>query len=321
MRVVALSQVPTAALEPVLETEVRSWREELGWDYRSSVTLIRRHVASGSLPGFAVCGEGGRVAGYLFFVIDSPVAYIGGVYVDPFHAGPECYRLLLNEALGSLKSTDSVDRIECQAFAFNFDFVPFFEEHGFRAVKRHFLSLDLTMRGKGAAGPPELPGIRIVPWQKRFFDPAAEAIYDSYLDSLDFELCRDYQSLEGCRRFLRNLVENPGCGSFVPEVSLAALDGAESLCGVLIASRIGPQAGMIPQLSVVRKHQDKGIGTGLLGTCFREARRRAFERVSLSVSGHNQGAYRLYQRLGFGVTCDFHALIWNRESKGFRPGG
>ncbi len=80
----------------------------------------------------------------------------------------------------------------------------------------------------------------------KFFTSAAEVIYDSYCDSADYQLCYDYQSEKGCLRFLRNLIYNPGSGTFNAEISYVILDQQDTLCAVLLTSKTSPETGMIP---------------------------------------------------------------------------
>ncbi len=134
-------------------------------------------------------------------------------------------------------------------------------------------------------------------------------ICNSYQGSTDYKLCHDYQSREGCIRFLNNLVKHPGCGTFSPQNSYIVLDSEEQACGVLLTSKISPDTGMIPQISVRSDCQGKGIGSYLLRTFFKDARESGLERITLSVSESNEGACRLYDRLGFQKIRDFHAFV------------
>jgi len=128
----------------------------------------------------------------------------------------------------------------------------------------------------------------------------------------DVELLRTLgKSREGCIRFLNNLVKHPGCGTFSPQTSYVVLDSEEQVCGVLLTSKISPDTGMIPQISVRNDCQGKGIGSYLLRTYFKDARESGLERITLSVSEANEGACRLYDRLGFQKTRDFHAFVRN----------
>lgn len=318
MQVVFLSEVAPEQLQEVFQQEIQFWRDELFWDYRPAVELISKYMRSQSLPGHVVASPSGAIVGYSYYLMDESVGYIGNLYVRDEFAGAEAYRALLQRTLYSLTLSSKVQRIECQVFGFNFDLTPLFQESGFRTLKRHFLSLSVAKVNGYAPGASCGAGFRIVPWEHRFFTPAAEVIFDSYRGSSDYALCLDYQSPEGCIRFLSNLVDNPACGTFTSDTSYAALDDSGQLCAILVTSQIGPETGMIPQLSVRNACQGKGLGTLLLYTYFREAKKRGLKRITLSVSDANQGAYQLYRRLGFQETKDFHAFIWGLSSIGYR---
>jgi ribosomal protein S18 acetylase RimI-like enzyme len=165
------------------------------------------------------------------------------------------------------------------------------------AVERHFLSLclDQSKNEQWKAG--ELQDFHISKWEKRFLNPAADVIYNSYLGSPDRLLCYDYQSPEGCTRFLHNLIHHPSCGVFTPETSWIALDSDGKLCAILLTSKIGPKTGMIPQISVRYDCQGMGIGSRLLTRYFQEA-------------------HQLYLRLGFQEQKDFNAFVRDPDQEG-----
>ena len=61
MSIVDLRQLSVRQLEPLLAEEMQHWREELHWDYRSSVELIKRFLQAHSLAGCAAMEDGGRL--------------------------------------------------------------------------------------------------------------------------------------------------------------------------------------------------------------------------------------------------------------------
>ena len=76
------------------------------------------------------------------------------------------------------------------------------------------------------------------------------------------------------------------------------------------ANRIGSIAGLkdnvsdddvlsMDILSVARPFRNKGLGTQLVEACCREAQRRGLAMVQIPVAEENEGARRLYARLGF----------------------
>jgi ribosomal protein S18 acetylase RimI-like enzyme len=192
------------------------------------------------------------------------------------------------------------------------EFAADFVKLGFKALPRYFLSVTLdneevTRQVEALAGSEDSV---IRDWKREFRASTAEVIYDSYVGSPDLDLCRDYQSRRGCVRFLNNLIGSPTCGKFSEKDTKVALDQNGGICGVLLATEIDSGTGMIPQLSVRREYQGKGIGSRLLAEYMKGAVREGLERVTLSVSQGNKRAFDLYRRVGFQPEKEFHALVW-----------
>ncbi|HXK58527.1 MAG TPA: GNAT family N-acetyltransferase [Acidobacteriota bacterium] len=311
MQVLPLAVASPAQLQPVFSEELHDWRTQLHWDYGAAASLIKRHVNCRTLPGFFLV-ENSRAVGYCYYVIAPPMGYLGNVFVMREFASIASYELLLSHAVRVLQNHREVQRIESQVFGFNCDVSPILRRQGFDALLRYFMKLELDDAKVAEESRALSPDFRIVSWQRGYFLPAAEAIYDSYIDSPDRAMCHDYQSREGCIRFLRNLIENPGCGNFSPETSSIGLDAEGRVSGVLVTSIISDGTGMIPQISIRREAQGKGLGTALLTRYFKAARERGLQRISLSVSAQNERAHRLYSRLGFTELKEFYAYIWNR---------
>lgn len=310
MHVAPLSEVPITSLGALFEEEIESWQHRLYWDYRPSAELIKRFVAARSLPGFALCDGQGRLIGYSYHIASRPVGFIGDVFVTAEFVSERAYQMLLDEAFRSLQAWQGVVRIESQIFPLNFELAPLFRSLGFEAEERFFLTLDLS---QGEPWPePDPTGLpcRIVTWSDQHFEGAADVIFDAYYDSPDFRICYDYQSRQGCARFLKNLIDNPGCGTFQKESSLVAIDPEGRVCAALVTSIISPGTGMIPQVSVRRDYQGKGIGSLLMKLYFRRASEAGLARITLSVSKANRRAVDLYHRLGFSQDQAFHAFVW-----------
>ena len=312
MQVLPLAVASPALLEQVFAEELEEWQAQLSWDYSAAVALIKRHISCRSLPGFFLA-DGSTAAGYCYYVIAPPLGYLGNIYVVRDCASESAYELLIPSALRALQAYPDVRRIESQVFGFNCDVSPIMVREHFVALRRYFMTLPLDPDPSPDQGYPVLPDYRILEWDRGYFLPAADAIYDSYAGSPDHDMCYDYQSREGCLRFLRNLVDNPGCGRFSPETSRIALDATGRVSGVLITSLIRPGTGMVPQISIRRAAQSKGLGTALLIRYFKAAKEQGLAQVALSVSAQNARAHRLYSRLGFQETKEFYAFIWTRS--------
>ena len=308
MEVVSLPEVPVDELGDVFQEEAAHWKKQLFWDYEPTLDLVKRLARRKALPGFALADRE-RVVGYSYYVLDRPVGFIGGLYILDTYAEGASYKLLIESLVKAMMQVSGLERIESQVMPFNYEFRTDFERQGFDTLPRYFLATTKGMIGNDAV---ELKGrelFTVEKWRPEVLLSAAEVIYDSYVGSPDVGLCRDYQSRRGCIRFLRNLVDSPTCGRFSAEDTRLGIDQNGNLCGVLLATKISPEAGMVPQLSVRRRCQGKGLGSLLLS----EYMRSTPYRVSLSVSEGNKRAFDLYSKLGFEVEKRFHALIWNRQ--------
>ena len=53
MQIVDLRQLHSRSLDLLFQEEARHWRDELHWDYRPSIELIRKFIDSRALGGYA----------------------------------------------------------------------------------------------------------------------------------------------------------------------------------------------------------------------------------------------------------------------------
>ncbi|HYK89514.1 MAG TPA: N-acetyltransferase [Acidobacteriota bacterium] len=309
-----LKFTPISCVEPgnlaaLLDEEERCWMTDLNWDYAP----IRRILASFSeqrlLPGYVALNEQCAV-GYTYFLTHHSKGIIGTVFTSRFEGAQEAADEILALAIECLKDTAAIRRIEAQIIPFNdLSLTAAFTRHGFQCHPRYYLELDLDSRQLPAKRPrPE----KIVAWNPSFLPLAAEATLNSYRDQPDAQLCADYRTLEGCKSYLGSLMENPGCGSFLPEASFVVLDELGTCCGFLISSQIAQAAAMIPQVAIPPSHQGRGLGNALMHGCLSYFKARNYHTVSLTVTKQNRRAFEWYTRLGFRVRKEFGAFVWER---------
>ena len=117
MPIVDLRQMNSRQLEPLLEEEARHWREELHWDYRGSLELIKKFLDARSLAGCAVV-ENGQPAGYGFYVLEEHKGLVGGLFVSPRFRQLALSQKLLGEMLATLRAIPQIERIEAQLMPF-----------------------------------------------------------------------------------------------------------------------------------------------------------------------------------------------------------
>ena len=308
MQIVDLRQVRSKTLENLFQEEILRWREELHWDYRPSVDLIRRFVDSRALGG-SVATEDGEPAGYGFYVLEDHKGLIGGLFVSPRTQQTPITQRLLREMLGSLRATPRLQRIEAQLMPFGTEIDPAFLTPDFKLHTRQFMLLPL--RDAKTSGRPLSPGLRMEPWSDRMFEPAAHLIQLAYADHVDAEINDQYRSESGGMKFLRNIVLLPGCGMFLPEASFVVRPTGENrLAGMILTSTVAGRVGHTTQICVLPGYQGHHIGRQLMEHSIDVLRQRNYESLSLTVTASNRRAVDLYERLGFRTIKTFAAGVW-----------
>lgn len=303
-----LSQADFDSMATLMNQEEQSWLHELDWDYSPIRRILFSFLQQRLLPGF-LAANGSKAVGYAYFLISRSKGMIGNVYAtlpDAQEAATE----ILSRSIESLKETRNLRRIEAQIIPLNgLDLTEIFLRHDFQCFLRHYMELDVTT---GVWPEPTYQGT-IVPWHPKYLLPAAKVAYLSYRNGIDSVISEDYDSEANCENYLRSLVENPGCGIFLPDSSFVGLDNHGVPCGFILTSRISPVSAMIPQISIHPAHQGRGLGSALVQHSLNRLKSATYPAVRLTVSQQNQRAYKWYLRLGFKIRRDFGAYVWQRE--------
>jgi ribosomal protein S18 acetylase RimI-like enzyme len=308
MQIVDLRQVRSRALESLFQEEVLRWREDLYWDYRPSVDLIRRFVDSRALGG-CVATENGQAAGYGFYVLEDHKGLIGGLFVSSQCEQASVTQRLLREILTALRATPRLQRIEAQLMPFGTEIDPAFLTPDFCLHTRQFMLLPL--RDARLAKQAASPGLRFEPWSDRAFEPAARLIQLAYADHIDAEINDQYRTEAGGMKFLRNIVLLPGCGTFLPEASFVVRPaGEDRLAGMILTSTVAGHVGHTTQVCVMPGYQGHHIGRQLMERSIEILRQRQYESLTLTVTSSNRRAVELYERLGFRTIKTFAAGVW-----------
>ncbi|HUG44023.1 MAG TPA: GNAT family N-acetyltransferase [Acidobacteriota bacterium] len=307
MEVVPIRWVQVRELDPIFDEEACAWATEMYWDVRPALRLLRRHLELGTLEGF-VLRRGDQPLGYAYYVVHGDTACLADAYVLKRGATTGAYDLLTRRCIEELQSRRSILRIEVQLVPFHCSLAEPFRARGFHVYRRHYLLLALPAAG---IPPCASPQFLFRHWQVSDSERAATIVYDSYRNSPEAFLSRDYQQMEGCRRFIRNVTQSPSCGRFRPDLTELAFRGREDAVGLMMAAEISKGTLMIPQLSIIRTCQSKGLGKALLSRLLASAC-GAFDRIALSVTESNQQAFRLYSSFGFLPRREFEAYVWSR---------
>jgi ribosomal protein S18 acetylase RimI-like enzyme len=147
-------------------------------------------------------------------------------------------------------------------------------------------------------------------WAEQYHEQAAQLIAAAYLGHVDSHINDQYRSSGGARRFLYNIVQYPGCGTFFRPASFAAFDLEGRICGLCLTSMVAPEIGHVTQICVGNWVRGTGLGYELLRQSLEAMREAGCRKVSLTVTTSNRDAIQLYKRMGFVTRRQFSAYVW-----------
>lgn len=307
--IVDLRRLGSVDLDSLLAEECHSWQRELEWDFEKSADLVRRFVDMSALNGSALV-EDGKVAGYMYYVLEEDKGLIGDLYVRRELRTAERENLLIEAALNAAMESPGVARIESQLMMLSYDRARPIPRHECLSVfERNFMRIDLTRAalGKGNVKRP----MYMERWSDHYQDSAAQLIAAAYAGHVDSRINDQYRTSTGARRFLHNIVQYPGCGSFYRPASVVALEGVSGrLCGISLASLVTPQTGHVTQICVSPAVRGTGMGHELLRQTLLTLREMGCTSASLTVTSANEDAVALYERVGFETIRRFSAFVW-----------
>jgi len=310
LNLVDLRQLSSAHLVNLLDEEAQTWQEMLDWDFKKSSDLVRRFVDLRALSGCALM-DGDEAVGYSYFVLEEHKGLIGDLYVRREFRTVENENRLLAGVLEGLVTGSQVRRVESQLMMILADPArPIPGAQFLSTYERNFMLLDFN----DAPFLPNRPArhrIHIEKWSDQHQETAAQLIASSYAGHIDSRINDQYRSIGGARRFLYNIVQYPGCGTFHRPASYVAFDLEHGwLCGLVLASIVGPEAGHITQICVAPHVRGTGAGYELLRQSLRTIRECGCRKVSLTVTASNREAVILYEQMGFRTSRKFLAYVW-----------
>jgi ribosomal protein S18 acetylase RimI-like enzyme len=310
VRVIDLRHLRAGDLDELLEEETGVWRDSLDWDFRGSAGLVRRFLDMQALNGYSLLMNGHPV-GYCYFVSEERKGLIGDLYLMKDFATVENEERLLSAVVDSLVKSASVHRIEAQLMMLRGGPAMALPQRRFLRVHgRNFMQMNLAQALK--LPPARLPRpVWIDTWSERKQDEAASLIVNAYRGHIDSQINDQYRSAAGARRFLLNIIQYPGCGSFFQPASFVATDpDSGKLCAMCLSSLVKADVGHITQVCVSQSVRRKGVGYELIRRSLESLARHACQKVSLTVTAANGEAIQLYERMGFRKTRQFAAYVW-----------
>ena len=310
-RIVELRQLRSDALEPLLEEETQVWQETLDWDFRASAGLVRRFLDMQALNGYALLMSGHPI-GYSYFVCEERKGLIGDLYVLQDFATVENEEQLLGRVVDSLTKAPFVKRVESQLMMLRNGARMSLPQDRYLSVHcRNFMEVDLTAASRLPIGRAAREVV-VDSWSERKQDEAASLIAAAYQGHVDSEINDQYRSPGGARRFLLNIIQYPGCGSFFQPASFIALDAKTGkLNGICLSSLVQNDVGHITQVCVSKAVRGSGVGYELVRRSLEALAKQGCRKASLTVTAANVEAIRLYERMTFRKVREFSAYVWD----------
>lgn len=299
----------------LLDEEVATWRQLLDWDFGKSADLVRRFVDMRALSGFALVDDG-EAAGYAYYVLEEHKGLIGDLFVRDAFSSVENENRLLESVLRSLTSAPQIGRIESQLMmCHSTGGLPM--PRYLSSFERNFMMLEMERavfdpaRRWGPGLVPAASRVYLEKWADQYQEPAAQLIAAAYQGHVDSLINDQYRSIAGARRFLFNIVQYPGCGTFFKPASVAAFDRLTGrICGICLASLVMPHCGHITQICVAPWLRGAGVGYELLRQSLHLLREAGCRKTSLTVTASNREAIKLYEDVGFTTIRKFFAYVW-----------
>jgi len=170
---------------------------------------------------------------------------------------------------------------------------------GLTYFKRYRMEIEL---GGGEFPQPRLaPGYRMIAWDQSLIVAHAETKYLSFRTEIDANVFSCLGDYDGCLRLMNEISHKDG---FLPGATwLVAYDPPDSniteYCGTIQGIKDRSGQGAVQNLGVTPEHRGHGLGTAMLLMSLEGFRRAGLRRAFLEVTAQNEGAIKLYRRLGF----------------------
>jgi GNAT superfamily N-acetyltransferase len=143
--------------------------------------------------------------------------------------------------------------------------------------------------------PPLGDGYYWVPWEESILPEHADMMFRSFEGEIDSLVFPSLGDRTGSSVLMHEIRRKPG---FLPQATWLLAAGA-GYCGCIQGLWERNRLGAIQNLAVAPGHRGRGLGSALLLQALHGFQRVGLGRAGLEVTARNDGAVRLYERLGF----------------------
>ncbi|GAB6166448.1 GNAT family N-acetyltransferase [Thermostilla marina] len=165
---------------------------------------------------------------------------------------------------------------------------------------------------------PRLPrGYRFIPWHPDLIEQHAWVKHLSFRNEIDANVFACFLEYDRCLRLMREIASRSG---FLPQATwlIAREEDVEiprhgpaaiKYCATIQGILNDPELGGIQNVGVLPEERCRGLGRALLLQSLRGFQDAGARRVYLEVTAENEGAIRLYRRLGFKTTKTVYRVV------------
>jgi len=288
-----------AVIGGLIAAEVRRWDEALGWDSRASWAVVDEGRRRGHVPGWILREPGGALRAWAYYILHDGELQIGGLAA----ARSTDLRLVLDRVLESPEA-DRASTMAGFVFPATSGVVSALARRRFSI--RRSLYLSVPLRQVHAEAGPAVAGSRVRPFAERDLFAAARLMASAYHDVPGCECFAPRGRLDEWARYVRHVLDTPGCGAWMPGASFVVDDPQSSaLSALVLVTRLSAATAHVAQLVVGTAHRGTGTGHRLLAHAARAAAAAGAVDLTLMVDEGNGPARRLYARHGFAERSAF----------------
>ena len=172
--------------------------------------------------------------------------------------------------------------------------------------KRFQMELDLATwsSAENETADPLGPQYRFLAWNEEDLARHAKVKFQTFEFEIDAHVFPSLSEYEGCHRLMTQITNRD---SFIPAatwlVEFQPDEAASSIAvGTIQVLHDLENRGAIQNIAVTPDHRHQGIGTALVKRALSNLKSLDIPRAMLEVTAQNNGALRLYKRLGFQIT-------------------
>lgn len=170
---------------------------------------------------------------------------------------------------------------------------------GLTYFKRFRMQIELT--GRKLAEPSLPRGYRWYAWEPNLLEAHAETKYASFRAEIDANVFPCLGQYDGCLRLMDEIAHKAG---FLPEATwligyVGRGDREVEFCGTIQGIQDRGGLGAVQNVGITPEHRGLGLGGCLVLMALAGFQRAGLSSAYLEVTAQNEGAIRLYERLGF----------------------